>query len=749
MRLTFYPIAESFTLVAVAALALGLLLLIGPPRRKTTPGRRRWLAALRLAVIALLTMAMLRPTLVYTEVRKQAATLVVLADRSRSMSVPDGAGGKTRYQTLQQVVADARPALEQLGREFEVRAYAFDAEVHPAEAAGGTIRLPEKPDGLQTALGSALDDVLRLEAGKRLLGLVLLSDGAQRSYAPRDALPQTAAARLKQLGYPLFTVPLGKTRGLGQARDVAVQELLANEEVFVKNELEVMGQVRIDGCLRRKIAVRLLWENAAGKMEPVDQTTVEAVRDGQILPVKLKYTPLDAGERKYTLEAAPQDGELVTTNNQLSGFVNVRKGGLKVLYLEGEPRIEQKFLRRAWEASREIHVDYLTFDARNRQTRPRDLADRFAPGKYDAYILGDIDAQAFEPKELELLATAVNAGAGLMMLGGFHSFGPGGYAQTTLAPVLPVAMDRLERQQFGDAIRAQLHVAAPLRMAPTPLGLRHFVMTLSSDPQENVRLWAQLPPLDGYNKFTQVAPAALVLAAADRFPALVAHNYGSGRVLAFAGDSTWHWWMHGFEAAHKRFWRQAVLWLARKDAAQDGVAWLRLDERRLTPGQRLKFVAGARNPSGDTVTDFTAEAEVLLPDRQRRSVPMLRQESTASGAFSETLAPGDYVLRATLKQKDQTLGFAQARFLVSAQDLELDNASADGPLMETLASMSGGAVLTPGELGPTIRRLAENTQHLEVRQETKRTFWDSWSFLVVFTLLMTIEWWLRKRWGLV
>ena len=110
MRLTFYPIAESFTLVAVAALALGLLLLIGPPRRKTTPGRRRWLAALRLAVIALLTMAMLRPTLVYTEVRKQAATLVVLADRSRSMSVPDGAGGKTRYQTLQQVVADARPA---------------------------------------------------------------------------------------------------------------------------------------------------------------------------------------------------------------------------------------------------------------------------------------------------------------------------------------------------------------------------------------------------------------------------------------------------------------------------------------------------------------------------------------------------------------------------------------------------------------------------------------------------------------
>ena len=205
------------------------------------------LAGLRLGVIVLVIFAMLRPTLIYTEVKKQSATLVVLADQSRSMSVPDALAGKTRWDVLRKAVADAATPLAKLARDFEVKAYAFDAEAHPLTVENGEISLPEKPEGQQTAIGSALDDVLRQEAGKRLLGVILLSDGAQRAYAPRDLPPQTAAARLKHLGFPLFTIPFGQSRGLGQAQDVAVKDLIVNPTVFVKNELTISGQVRVDG----------------------------------------------------------------------------------------------------------------------------------------------------------------------------------------------------------------------------------------------------------------------------------------------------------------------------------------------------------------------------------------------------------------------------------------------------------------------------------------------------------------------
>ena len=196
-RLFFYPVFDSYLLVAAVALLLAGLMWFGPSREKTGRGRRAVIALLRAAVIALVLLAMLRPTLVYTHTEKQAATLVVLVDQSRSMTVPDAVGNKTRWDALRLALADAAPALAKLQREFELKAYTFDADVHEVRAERGKIELPDKPEGQQTAIGAALDEVLRREAGKRLLGVVLLSDGAQRAYAPRDLPPQTAAARLQ------------------------------------------------------------------------------------------------------------------------------------------------------------------------------------------------------------------------------------------------------------------------------------------------------------------------------------------------------------------------------------------------------------------------------------------------------------------------------------------------------------------------------------------------------------------------
>jgi len=198
----------------------------------------------------------------------------------------------------------------------------------------------------------------------------------------------------------------------------------------VKNELTVGGEIRIDGYANREIPVRLLFETAPGKMEVVGQQSVKAVSDGQVIPVKFKFAPQTPGEFKLTLEALPQFGELVTTNNELSTFVRVLKGGLNVLYIEGTYRVEQKFIRQALDASHDIHVDYLRLDARHPETRPGDLAESFRPGKYEVYILGDVDSTAFHESELHDLAEAVNRGAGLIMLGGFHSFGPGRYSET-------------------------------------------------------------------------------------------------------------------------------------------------------------------------------------------------------------------------------------------------------------------------------------------------------------------------------
>ncbi|MEN6452469.1 MAG: hypothetical protein ABFC96_18425 [Thermoguttaceae bacterium] len=749
-HLTLNPVFDSYLLVAVVAIVLAGLLWFGPSRERIARRNRVLLALLRAVVIALVAMAMLRPTLIYTQTKKQAATLVVLMDQSRSMLVPDAVGGKTRWEALRRAVTDAAGAFKKLAREFELKAYTFDADLHEAHAEEGKIQLPDKPTGQQTAIGAALKDAVDREAGKRLLGVLLLTDGRQAARAPRDLAPQTAVAPLKHLGYPLFTLPFGQSRGLGEAQDVAVKDLVVNPNVFVKNELTIRGQVRVDGYVNVGIPVRVLYETAPGKMEVVAEETIRATADGQTLPIKVRYVPLVPGEHKLTLQAVEQPGELVTTNNELSTFVNVLKGGLNVLYVEGTLRVEEKFLRRALGSSPDIKVDYVRLDPRDPQSRPGDFADRFKPGKYDVYILGDVDSTAFAGDELARLADCVNRGAGLIMLGGFQSFGPGGYENTPLNKVLPVGMDRLERQQPGEPVRSDLHWPGPLHMQPTPLGLMHFALLLAGNRQENEAIWSKLPPLEGANRFHDLAAGAVVLAdAGPDKPLLVAHSFGDGRVMAFAADSTWRWWMRGYDSAYKRFWRQIVLWLARKDQAQEGSVWVRLNQRRFAPLDRVEFAAGANSPTGEPITDAAYKAEVVLPDGSRRPLALVRQDQQMLGSFRDTQTSGDYAIEVTATQKDQPLGVAKARFLVFRQDLELDNASADAGMLDSLAAMTGGQSIAPEKLPDLIRKLTENTKHLEVQQETKKSFWDTWLFFLTLVALLSLEWYLRKRWGLV
>jgi hypothetical protein len=731
-RLSFYPIADSYLLVTVLAVALLALLALGPGKDRLSGGRRLALAALRLGVIVLAIFAMLRPTLIYTEVKKQSATLVVLADQSRSMSVPDALAGKTRWEVLRKALADAKASLARLARDFEVKAYAFDAEAHQLAVEKGKIPLPDKPPGQQTAIGSVLDDVLRL-----------------------------------------FTVPIGQSRGLGQAQDVSVKDLIVNPTVFVKNELAISGQIRVDGFVNRDLPVRVLFETSPGEMEVVAEETVKADADGQLLPVQLTYIPKTPGEFKLTLEVPDQPGELVTTNNQLSTFVNVLKGGLKVLYIEGGFRVEQKFIRRALDASPDINVDYIRIDPRDPANRPVDLAERLKPGKYEVYIIGDVDSSVFKGDELKMLAQAVERGAGLIMLGGFHTFGAGGYFNTPLSNVLPIVMDRLDRQNPDEPIRGDLQLPGPLPMRPTTLGLMHFALRLAPGRAKNEALWSQLPPLEGAYKFRELAPGALVLAdSGANVPLLVAHQYGDGRAMAFAGDSTWHWWMRGFESAHKRFWRQIILWLAKKDQAAEGNVWVKLDQRRVAPSQRVEFTVGAQDQSGEPIKDADFKAQIVLPDGARRSLTLVRQEDHMAGSFRDTQSAGDYAIEVIANKKGSELfspkensdpakpdkvnssdpflfGSARARFLVFQQDLELDNAAADSATMESLAAMTGGQSLAPEQLPDLIKRLAEQTASLEIQQETKKTFWDTWPFFLMLVGLLSLEWYLRKRWGLV
>ena len=761
MQLTYQPVGGYWNVGIVAAVLLVVLARVGPRHVALPFGRKLTLKLLRLCAILMLVFALLRPTLQYTESTPLEALLLVLSDRSRSMQVEDSLDNRSRWEAMRLVLGEAEDDFDSLGESWKVAAYTFADSLEPIELQTGLVSDAKQPEGEQSALGSALEELLQREGDERLRGVLVLSDGAQRAIPPLDVAPQLVARQYAAESIPLYTFYFGQP-GSSDRSDLAIEDLLASRTVFAGVPLQVTGQLRAEGYANRNAKIQLLWENATGEMEVVDTLQHSIVGDDSRTPLALSHIPTEPGEYKLTLRAEPPEGELVLTNNQASTFVTVREGGIKVLYLIGATRIgggpgrEQRFVRNTLAKSPDILVTRRPFDYRRTRL---DLTNELQPGNYDVVLLDNVDRDALNGDSWQALADMVRGGTGLMMGGGYHSFGPGGFVTTPLTRVLPVEIGPAERQNFRETLRQDVHVPGPIKMEPTsPVGASHPIMQLGS-LGETAALWQELPPLDGANLLPKqrLKSNAQVLAQsadAQRHPLLVVGQAGEGRTMAMAVDSTWRWQLEGHGDKHRRFWRQVVLWLAKKDAKPEGQVWIELASRRVPRGGRLEIEIGAE-PAADAEPDAAIDLTTTIELPSGESIDLVTVATAPgkrTGNFTSTDQPGDYTVSVVARTGSTEVGRAQARFLVPDQDLELDRPGAEPALLAQLAKLTeaaGGESLAPEELPSLIRRLAEEEPEYKTEVIQRETYWDTWPFFLMFVGLVGVEWFLRKRWGLV
>jgi uncharacterized membrane protein len=647
---------------------------------------------------------------------------------------------------------EAKKPLDAIGKEIEIKYIDFGKEVHEVEAFDA-----ETPDD-QTALGHLFDAIPKLSPNKRIVGVILLTDGAQRALPPFDTDPRLAANRLAELQIRVDPVGIGETGFTDTALDLAVERMEVSPTIFVKNTVVVPIKIRAVGAADQELTVRLLLEDPlkaepgkSGPMRPIAAPKkITPKHNQEVISDEFTFTAEEPGEFKLAVEVLPLEGEPLITNNSLTTFLTVLKGGVSVAYFDRQHRPEAKYLKRIDE-SPDIRLDFKPIREGMEGAKTVIEPAWFEPGKYDVYILGSVRANVFTPDELKSLAEAVNRGAGLLMTGGTHSFGPGGYALTPLRDVLPVVTLPTETQT-GEQPDPSLHFDEPLAMIPTAQGLSHFVMRLES-ADKNRELWKSLPALNGGNKFNALKAGAIVLAEAPTkppIPLLVAQDYGKGRTMAFAADSTWLWYLGGQHEAHQRFWQQVVLWLAHKDAQGDESVWVRLDSRRYRAGQPVSMTFGARDADKRAIDDAVFKVEVTDPDGKKHSLTPQRSGQDQLARFLETRQAGDYRVHMEATKNDQPVGMgAEARFIVYDQDLELHNPAADLALLDEIAKITGGTVVPQGELAAHLKKMARLGLNVEVTRVEHILLWDKWPLVAVFVLSLTLEWYFRKRRGLV
>jgi uncharacterized membrane protein len=722
---------------AAAALAVLALLTYRSVSATNRPRDRAVLVGLRLAALAVLLFCLVRPTLVLKAAVPQQNFLGVLVDDSRSMAIADR-DGQTRAAFVQEQLSGPNARLlNALSQRFVVRFFGFSSA---SSRVGSAADL--KFGGTATRLGQALDRARDELAGLPLAGLVMVSDGADTS----DAAIDETLASLKARSIPVFTVGVGQERF---ARDIQVTRVETPRTVLKGTQLVVDVVLSQTGYSGQTVPLSVEDD---GRIVNTQEVTLPP--DGESATVKVRFTAAEAGARVFKFKVPTQQGEQVTQNNARDALIQVNDRREKILYFEGEPRYEMKFVRRGVEEDKNIQVTILLRTAENKYWRgdvsnPDELIAGFPKTReelfsYRALILGSVEAASFSPEQLRMIADFVSKrGGGLLMLGGRRSFAEGGWGGTPVGEVLRVVLDN-PNTKYSSWLNAR----------PTRAGITFPVTQVAADEKGSNAKWGEMPPVSAVNSVRQVKPGATVLLTGtdDRRQdqiVLAYQRYGRGKAIAMPIQDSWMWKMDAkvpvTDTTHAMFWRRLVRWLVDGVPEQVNIT-TSLD--RVEPGEPIKLSAEVLDSAYVEVNDSRVVAHVTSPTGKTSDVP-IEWTVTKDGEYKASFVPdesGIYDIKVSADRDQKALGTADMHVRVSAGDAEYFDAAMRAPLMKRIAESTGGRFFTTATVASLPEAISYSGRGVTVVEE--RELWDMPALFLALVALIGAEWGFRRMQGL-
>lgn len=721
-------------------------------RRTTRPITRRWknlLIGLRSAVLMLLLLLLMRPVITTFEVNPQETYLAVLVDDSASMQIGDVAGFESRQQAVADALYGEAGIIAGLADRYQVRTFAFNQSLR---------RISNAEDLTAQGNGSSLEQAMRQVAeqlgGLPLSAVVMISDGADNA----DTDPLLSAREFAARQIPVFTVGVGQEQ---IPRDVGISNVSASQTLLDNSVFDVQVDLNHQGYAGQALTLRVM----DGETE-VASRLVTLASDGT-RRVELEVSPERREPILYELRIDELDGEIVLQNNRYQFLVdNSERPPLNVLYVDGHPRNEFKFIRRAVESDTSLRLaSYLRTGPgrfyRQGINSPLELSAGFPTRaedlyQYEAVILGDIGRDFFTDEQLLLLQEFVaERGGGLLVAGMLDD----AFVDSVVADIMPLTITRSDvlPAYLQGGIRRGAHATGEL-FAPrlTPAGEFSELLRLDSDDAINRRLWIDLPALQGIYATGRAKPGATVLLEHpslqyqnQALPLLVTQRYGSGRSMNVNTASTWRWQMlmPAADESHERLWRQMLRWLAQ--GAMERVS-INFDKPFYNTGDAVnvsvKVLDAAYEP------DNNASLWIQRTDPLGNAVDIAMEwDINQDGTYISRFEASDEGVYRVLVDVASAAGTGletekTAAFVVTPSLREFNNAGRDSGMLSRIADSGGGQYY---DLAAS-RQLVNGIDHVPgaYSREVQEDLWDRPWLLLLLITLMSLDWVARRFRGL-
>jgi hypothetical protein len=698
--------------------------------RSLAPWQVAAVAALQSAMLGLALLLIWQPSLYLQSLRSGENTVAVLLDNSASMAFVDG--GTARMQQARGALAS--PALSRLTGTYILQRYAFAGSAEPVASFD---TLPAA--GTRTAIGDSVLQVLRSLHTTALGAVVVVSDGADSA----GALSPDQLTEIASFGVPVHVIGIGREV---MPEDLELSDVLLPDHALPGTTLSARVSIRHDGPGTTRVKVydgeRFLSSR---------DVTLPAASTLTTVPINLELTETGYRDLRFVLE--PKAGETEIRNNERTRIVDVSDRRASVLYVEGEPRWDYKFMRRALDNDEGVRLMSLLRTSVNGYYRqgvstPDELKDGFPTDRkslyaYDALMIGSMPAAGFTPQQQALIRDFVSErGGSLMMLAGPNGLGDGGWANSVVGAILPTQLpgggDTFHRTR-GSAVL-------------TTRGRRTPMLQFSDNPTENEKLWRELPPVADYQDVGPLRLGAASLldirlpgtgdATRDQ-PLFVTQAYGRGRTYVLATGGTWRWKMglpHD-DTRQVEFWRQVTRALVTDvprpfeltlHAQGDGIS-VRADVRD-----------ASFTPQGDVTVKATASSAAGGGSFELHADPS--QPGVYLGDFKPQ-GSGSWVIEAQARRAGKPAGSARAVVRYEQGAAEYFALRQNRSLLEQLAAATGGRYWQPDQLDGLAD--AVRASPAGVIQREVLPLWDAPLVFLLLAVLKSGEWLLRRRWGAV
>jgi hypothetical protein len=722
MLISFISLSLHSSVWIYAAISFGLLSLAFYYYKSTIPllpnYKKYLLTALRSASLLLILLILFEPLLSLISSNDLEPSVAIVVDNTQSLTISDKTINSSKGVKS---FLNSEFANQQIGA-ARLKYFSFSSDIKTYQNFS-----PDSIDfkGEMTDISNSISKFRDKAKEENIQAIVLISDGNYN-------IGKNPIYSAEDLGIPIFTIGVGDT---SEQKDVLVTKVLTNSIAYNETRVPVNVIVRWAGCNGENVEV-LLNEG----QNILDRKMITLTGGTNETEVVMYYEPKEEGVHKLKVSVSKIADEITEKNNYQSFFIKVLKSKLQALVFAGAPSNDVAVISQT--ISEDDNIKVTKFIQKNsNEFYERRLTASFLDSA-DCFVLIGYPTSASNIDVLYQIKNSIDQKRKpLFFIGGKNvDF----VKLKILEPYLPFNWTE------NNSTEMNVSITINEKMGKHPL--------LNLDGMSVQESWLKLPPV--YKTATQFIskPEADVIVnikiqnVNSSEPLIATRSINRQKSLAITGYGIWRWRL----LVQNNPQTEKLLYLF----LTNSIRWLTTieDEKnvKVTPTKQafttidpVEFTGQVYDAQLKPVDN--AELKIELSSGTQKSELVLKSigEGRYEGAVNG-IPEGDYNYTAKAVADGRFLGEDKGKFSVGKMNIEYRDTKMNKQILEQIAARTGGMYADIGNASNIINGLSHRKFTVQEATKVKEIEVWNWEYVAaVLILLLSVEWFIRKRSGMV